>query len=312
MKTNYIDDHFQGLLEVAERFSTDAICRTYLAQKRWKGKTRCPHCTNDDKIYKFRKGNLYKCSLCRKQFTVTVGTIFESSKIPLQKWFIAIYLITSQSKGISSIQLAKHLNITQKSAWFLNHRVRHALSSETFWNISLNGVVEVDETLLGGKEKNKHGDKKIKHSQGRSSKGKIVVVGLVQRNGKVVVRMTKDSTRDSLRPLIYRYVEPGTALMTDEWMGYFGLHKYYDHNKVNHSKGRYVIGEAHTNTIEGFWALLKRGYMGTYHSMSKKHCDRYMKEFEFRYNTMKSTDKARFDLMLNNCNGRLKYAQLTK
>lgn len=312
MKANNKDtENFQGLIELAEKFPDEKTCREYFADKRWHGKIICPHCGNyKKKIYEFKSRGLYKCSNCDKQFTVKVGTIFEGSKLPLKKWFYAIYLITSRKKGISSLQLSGDLKITQKSAWFMLHRIRYAIRTKTFWNAPLNGVVEADETLIGGKEKFKHADKKIKGSQGRSSKGKTTVFGLAQREGKVIAQTVKNSAQESLHPVIIENVSQDTTLMTDEWRGYNGLRLIYNHKRVNHSSGEYVVGDAHTNNIENFWSLLKRGIIGTFHYISPKHCDKYIDEFEYRYNTRKITDKNRFDLMLNNSESRLKYSQL--
>jgi len=221
-------DNFQGILELAEKFSTEEKCREYFAQKRWNGKPVCPHCGHDEKIYDCKSRGLYKCSDCGKQFTVKIDTVMEGSNLSLRKWFMGIYLITAHTKGISSMQLSKDLHITQKSAWFLLHRIRFALRTRSLF-VRYQGVVEADETLIGGKERNKHADKKIEGSQGRSSKGKTVVFGLIERGGEVRAETVPDSKMESLHPIIIENVSPDATLMTDEWKGYNQLDRLYRH-----------------------------------------------------------------------------------
>ena len=301
---------FTNLISLLSYFKDEQVCREYLEQIRWAGTITCPYkeC-GCNKCYKFSNGKVYKCSGCDKQFSVRVGTIFEDSKIPLQKWFAAIYLITSHKKGISSLQLHKDLGITQKTAWFLLHRVRHTFGLNS--NLEkLQGDCEADETFIGGKESNKHKNKRTEGTQGRSVKTKTAVAGIVQRGGELRATKVPDTTGFNLRKFVYKNLEFGSNLHTDEWWGYQGLAQAFKHKFVKHNEGEYVSGNTHTNTLENFWGLLKRGVIGIYHSMSNKHLQQYIDEFVFRYNTKGFTENYRFDVMLNNINSRLTYKQL--
>lgn len=298
---------FTNLIEVMMHFSDENTCKEYLEQMRWGGNIICPHCENDEKIYSMKKN--YKCAKCRKQFSVTKGSIFENSAIPLQKWFAGIWLITSHKKGISSLQLHRDLGITQKSAWFMLQRIRFAIRTKSF-SKPLANTVEADETYVGGKNKNRHADKKIPFAQGRSTKDKTPVFGLVERNGRVVAMKVSNTTQKTIHPIIKNLVSKDANLMTDEWKAYRGLASYYNHAFVKHGEGQYVVGDAHTNTIEGFWSLLKRGIIGIYHHVSEKHLDAYVDEFEYRYNTKHLECADRFSNMLALSNCRITYKNL--
>lgn len=299
---------FNNLFDLLKVFSTEEKCVEFLRKSKWANGEFCPYC-GCQKLYAFSNGKTFKCSDCRKRFSIRVGTIFEDSKIPLQKWFMALYLLTSHKKGISSCQLAKDIGVTQKTAWFMLHRLRHASQTKAF-NAPLKNNVECDETYVGGKEKNKHKDKKTPNTQGRNTKTKTPVVGLVERGGEVRAMSVSDVKQNTMLRAIVENVLIGSNLHTDEFRSYNGIEAFYNHKVVQHSAGQYVDGDCHTNTIEGFWSLLKRGIFGIYHHVSRKHIDKYLNEFTFRYNSRKIAENRRFEMFCENCFGRLMYKDL--
>lgn len=301
---------FDNLLSLLSYFDSEQKCIDYLALQRWGDNISCVYC-NNDKVYTLKGENKrYKCASCRKQFSVKSGTVFENSKISFKTWFAAIYLVTSHKKGISSLQLMRDLGVTQKTAWFMLQRIRFALDQHN--DFELDNEVEIDETYVGGKNKNRHDNKKAVNSQGRSAKDKSPVVGMVERKGKLTARQVANVQMPTLTKEIIKNVRESATIFTDEWLGYNGLKRIYDHSIVKHNQGQYVNGRIHTNTIEGFWSLLKRGIFGIYHFTSKKHLQKYVDEFVFRYNTRTSTEHERFNIFLNNSNGRLTYNELIK
>ncbi|MDR2920524.1 MAG: IS1595 family transposase [Tannerella sp.] len=298
---------FNSLLELMETFNTEEICIKYLENLRWKNGVVSPF-DPKSKVYVFSK-NRYICKNTGKIFNVKTKTIFENTKISLRKWFMAIWLLISNKKGIPSTQLARDIKVTQKTAWFMLQRIRVYL-------ICMNkGVlkeeVEADETFVGGKNKNRHKDKKVKQSQGRSFKDKTPVLGMLQRKGNVIARVVKDTSQNELTPKILEHVDRNAILYTDEWHGYNIVNKLYEHYNVDHSKGIYGIGNICTNAIEGFWTLIKRGYIGIYHYISPKYLQRYVNEFVFRYNTRKMSEHNRFNLLLCNIDYKMNYKVLT-
>lgn len=299
---------FNNLIELLTYFKKEDTCKRYLEKIRWDGKLTCPYLEcQHDKVYKC-KGR-YKCANCERIYSVRVGTIFEDSKISLQKWFAAIYIVTSHKKGMSSTQLSKDLGVTQKTAWFMLQRIRTAFGLNRGKD-KLTGTCEADETYIGGKEKNKHKNKRIFGTQGRSIKTKIPVVGIIERGGELRASVVENTTRKHLQTFINEHMETGAKINTDEWKGYKGLSKTYDHNFVRHNTGEYVQGDVHTNTLEGFWSLLKRGLSGIYHTISKKHLQRYVDEFVFRYNTRMDTGVERFNKFLKNISTQISYKDL--
>ena len=298
---------FKSLPVLLDYFKKEQVCIKYFERLRWNGKPQCPKCGHE-KVYHTKAG--YKCasSKCRKNFTVKVGTVFEGSNISLRIWFAAMYLVSSHKKGISSVQLAKDLGVTQKTGWFIAHRLREVLTDKKQFKLSKH--VEVDETFYGGKEKNKPKHRRTPGTQGRSTETKVAILGLLQRDGLVYAHKVPDVKGTTLQPIINEKVSDGSIILTDEWVGYKNLPDKFTHLTVNHGKGIYVDGIAHTNSLEGFWSLLKRGLYGIYHCVSEKHIDRYINEFAARYNTRTYSESERFNKFLIQSQGRLKYNNL--
>ncbi len=298
---------FKSIIEFQKHFDTNEKCREFLELQRWNGTPACPFCGSVN-VHRFANNNkIFKCreKECHHKFSVTVGTIYENTKIPLTKWFLATYILSVHSKGISSLQLANWLAVTQKTAWFLNHRIREMLTDKA--PELLSGVVEIDETFVGGKLANKHNSQK--KDIGRFD-NKTVVFGAVQRDGKVKTKIVPDTTKESLIPAVYENIEKGSVMVSDENPSYNDVSKDYSHAKVNHSAKEYVRGAAHTNTIEGFWSLLKRQIIGIHHNVSPKHLQRYCNEAAYRYNNKELLQDERFSDALSNCDGRLTYKSL--
>lgn len=295
-------EQINTIIDFLAYFKDEETCLQYITETRFKNGKYCPFCGHK-KIYTFKNGKTYKCAKCLKKFSVKVGTIFENSKISLKKWLLAIFLLSTNKKGISSVQLASQLGVTQKTAWFMNHRIRNTYNRN---KKMLSGTIEVDETYIGGKEKNKHKNKKTKGTQGRSTKTKAAVIGIVERKGEVKAFHVESVNTSTVKVIMDNNVTEDSTVIADEYKIYDGI----TCNRVNHSAGMYVIGDFHTNTVENFWSILKRGFIGIYHYWSKKHLQRYLNEFTHRYN---NRDEENFDTVhksIVNMNNRLTYREL--
>jgi transposase-like protein len=297
------------LQEAIIYFSDLDTCVTFMAQIRWADGVTCPYCEGKAVSYLSTR-RIWKCmnKECHRQFSVKVGTVMEDSPIGLDKWLSAVWLITNAKNGISSCEIARALSVTQKSAWFLLHRIRLAMQSGTFEKLS--GQVEVDETYIGGLARNMHRDRRAKSITGTGGAGKVAVMGLLERNGKVRAKVIANATSETLHAEVRGHVEAGAELFTDGWKGYSGLQRDYVHQVIDHAE-KYVDGQIHTNGIENFWSLLKRGIKGTYVSVEPFHLFRYLDEQSFRFNTRKGKDADRFVEAVGSIAGkRLTYDEL--
>lgn len=272
------------LIGFIDHFKDEGTCRKFFEQIRFRNGEYCPHCGYTS-IYRYKDGKRYRCAGCHKDFTIKTRTVFGESKVPLRKWFIAIYLLTSSRKGISSVQLAKQVGVTQKTAWFMDHRIRKAMKQNRG---QLFGTVEADETFVGGKSRNMHLKKRLEKITGTGGTDKKAVFGLKQRGGEVRATVVDNVRMRTVEKHIVEHVQPGTSIYTDDFVAYSRLGHFFNHEKVNHTIGQYVRdGIIHTNGVESFWALFKRGYIGIYHWMSDKHLQRYVDEFAYRLNMSK-------------------------
>jgi transposase-like protein len=309
----------ESLQEAIVYFSNPDNCIDYLAIRRWPdGKVICPTC-GSDKVKFNSDRRLWQCSTHhpKRQFSVKVGTVMEDSAISLDKWLTATWMVTNCKNGVSSYEIARDVKVTQKSAWFMLHRIRLAMQDETLGS-KLSGEVEADETFIGGKARNMHKSVKARRitGQGQTTHDKIIVMGMLERGGRVRTQVVADRVKTTLHPIIKRHVETGTALFTDELGGYRGLEHEYEHQVIDHAV-QYVNGRIHTNGMENFWSLLKRGISGTYVAVEPFHLFRYLDEQTFRYNNRatkekKVTDADRFNMAISQIVGkRLTFAQLT-
>lgn len=283
-----------NIVQVYKRFPSQESCIKHMEKVRWNGEPECPYCKSKRQS-EMKKELRYHCNACNTTYSVTVGTIFQKTKIDIQRWFVAISLVLNAKKGISARQMARDLDVNKNTAWFMLMRIRKAMVE---YGDLLEGIIEADETYIGGKDKNKHADKKPNGGakRGRNTDTKTPVFGLLERGGRVKAGKVSDVTKRTLQTAIRSIVKEGSQIMTDEWGSYNGLSEKFKHSVVSHGAGEYVKGNAHTNTIEGFWALLKRGIVGQYHQVSKKHLNKYINEFCFRYNYR--DDSSVFDILL--------------
>jgi transposase-like protein len=289
-------------------FHNEAAARERLEMIVWPKGPYCPKCGGFDRITAVNGGRpgLRRCGPCKREFTVTVGTIFERSKVALHKWFQAAHLMASSKKGISAHQLHRTLRVTYKTAWFMEHRLREAMR-ELHPDMPLGGegkTVEVDETYIGGKEKNKHHSKR--HNAGTGGVGKEIAFSLVERGGRVRSHHVPTVTAKTLRPILQQQIHQDSNVMSDDG-GARVAHEFGRHQSVNHSIGEYVRGDVHTNTIEGYFSILKRGITGVYHHVSPQHLKRYLAEFDFRYNERAAlgiSDAARADSLVRGIVGK--------
>jgi len=297
---------FKTLTDLMIAFQDPQTAIDHFSAIRWAGGIVCPYCGHD-KAYTLSKPNKYRCADCHTNFSVTVGTIFEDTKLPLRIWFGAIWLITNHPKGIASTTLAKDLGITQKSAWFVLHRLRHAARTRSF-NKPLMGKVEVDETYVGGKAINRH--KSRSGTKGGSS-DKTPVIGAVERNGDVIAKVLPVANKATMHEFIKEVVSPvAEMLVTDAHPVYQRLEGYPQHEIVNHQAGEYKRGEAHTNSMESVWALLKRQIIGTHHWVSSKHLQRYVDEMTWRLNRRSMTPADRMNALFECVAGTMPYKVL--
>jgi len=296
------------LQEAMALFADADACFDFAVSMRWaNGKVSCPRCGSVEHSF-IASRRIWYCKGCKRQFSIKVGTIFEDSPLGMNKWMLALWLLVNCKNGVSSCEVARHLGITQKTAWFMLHRLRLAMQSGSFKKMS--GEVEVDETYIGGKARNMHKGKR--RAKGTGGIGKAVVMGLLERHGEVRTQVVSEVKGRTLRPEVLKHVEPGTTLYTDELASYRGLEAEYAHKVINHAEA-YAKGNVHTNGMENFWSLLKRGIKGTYVSVEPFHLFRYLDEQAFRFNNrLHKDDGERFIAAMRQvADRRLTFGQLT-
>ncbi|WP_118949563.1 IS1595 family transposase [Taibaiella helva] len=302
---------FKSLLDLLRAFPDERACEEYLVELRWPDGVKSPF-DPESKVYRL-KGGKFKCRNTGKRFSCKVGTIFQDSNVPLTKWFIALFQLSNNKKGTSSHQLAKDLDVKQETAWHMLHRLRDSFEQPLFIS-KLDGIIAVDECYVGGKNKNRHRDKKFDYSKelDKECPDKIAVWGAISADGKVRTVAIPDVKKHTLQPLVYEYVRKDSTVVSDEWKSYKGISESYWHETVDHGKKEYMNDNGFTtNKIENYWSVLKRTINGTYNNhISRKHIQRYCNEISFRFNTKDMSTQERFDMVLRNCEGRLSYQQV--
>ena len=286
-------EHFNSLISLVNHFNNDKRCRDFITEQRWGKVVVCPFCRCTH-VYVCSNGdNQFKCAHCHKRFSCLVGTIFENTKLPLQKWFIAMYLVSSHKKGISSYQLARDIDVTQKTAWYILHKVRTMFNQ--YDDIALDGEVEMDEMYLGGRETDKHECRKTAKTQGRSTKTKTPIFGMVSRGGEVRAVVVPNTQAATLMPIVKQFVADNAHVFTDELNSYSALDREgYRHDVIHHGDKEFSReGSISTNSIEGFWGHFKRSVFGIYHFISKAYLQQYVNEAVYRYNTRKADESVR-------------------
>ena len=303
-----------SMFELFRMFPTNEVAEQWFIQQRWGDEIACVRCGSCNVNAKTaHKSMPHRCRDCDKRFSVRLGTAMEASKLSCQIWAMATYLMMTGIKGVSSMKLHRDLEITQKTAWFLAHRIRESWNNKNDWlasEMKFSGPVECDETYIGGKEANKHANKKL--NAGGGTVGKTAVVGAKDRKTrKVKAQVVNNVDALHLTAFVSKSVKPGSTVYTDENRSYAPIAGRYEHETVNHSAGEYVTGEAHVNGVEGFWSMFKRGFYGTYHKMSKKHLDRYVNEFTGRGNVRDLDTLKQMESAVQGMEGkRLRYVDL--
>lgn len=298
--------YFDSLISLTDYFVDEHTCKVFLAEQRWGDVVVCPYCGSVH-VYTC-KNDRFKCKDCHNTFSAKVGTIFEDTNLPLRKWFIAMYLVSSHKKGVSSCQLARDLHVTQRTAWNMLHKIRTLYKQDVE---QLTDEVEMDEMYLGGRETNKHESKKVEGTQGRSTKTKTPIFGMVQRGGNTIAMKVTDTKMATLMPIIKRYVMENSTVFTDELSSYSKLSDYgFNHGIVCHSVKEFVNGKMSTNSIEGFWGHFKRCVFGIYHFVSPKYLQRYIDEMVFRWNSRKASESERFEAMFQRSLGTVRWVDI--